>query len=127
MKVIVNIEKLTKGFQKMIDKSLSELKVYAEKWYDNEEIPDWMSPNIVEWVDAVDRITITNLQVRKDDVGSNYYISVDAVLDSVMRFDIDEILQHISYILQRSMFGVRSGNQIVMISNNIDLKNTKPQ
>jgi len=127
MKVIVNIEKLKRGLQTMIDKSLSELKVYAEKWYDNEDIPDWMSSNIVEWVDSVDKITISNLQVRKDDIGYNYYISVDAILDSVMRFDIDEILQHISYLIQKRMFGIRSGNQIIMISGNVDLKNTNPQ
>ena len=127
MKVTIDEEKLKRGIQIMIDKSLSELKVYAEKWYDNEDIPDWMSSNIVEWVDAVDKITISNLQVRKDDIGYNYYISVDTILDSVMRFDIDEILQHISYLIQKRMFGLRSGNQIVMISDNVDLKNTNPQ
>jgi len=127
MKVNIDTEKLKRGLQTMIDKSLSELKVYAEKWYDNEDIPDWMSSNIVEWVDSVDKITISNLQVRKDDIGYNYYISVDAILDSVMRFDIDEILQHISYLIQKRMFGIRSGNQIIMISDNVDLKNTNPQ
>jgi len=127
MKVNIDTEKLKRGLQTMIDKSLSELKVYAEKWYDNEDIPDWMSSNIVEWVDSVDKITISNLQVRKDDIGYNYYISVDAILDSVMRFDIDEILQHISYLIQKRMFGIRSGNQIIMISGNVDLKNTNPQ
>lgn len=127
MKVEVDKPKLIKLFQKLTDKYLEELKVFAEKWYENEEIPDWMSSSIVEWVDSVDKIIITNLQVRKDDIGHNYYITVDAILNSVMRFDIDEILQHISYMLIKKMFGFRSGNQIIMISDNVDLKNNNPQ
>lgn len=127
MKVVIDEQKLIKGFQKLTDKYLAELKVYADKWYENEDIPDWMSSGIVEWVDSVDKINITHLQVRKDDIGSNYYITVDAILDSKMRFDIDEILQHISYLLIKHMFGFRSGNQVIMISNNVDLKNNDPQ
>jgi hypothetical protein len=65
--------------------------------------------------------------VRKDDIGSNYYISVDAILDSKVRFDIDEILQHISYLIIKRMFGLRSGNQVIMISDNIELKDNNPQ
>lgn len=127
MKVEVDKVRLTQVFQKDIDKCLNTLKVYADDWYDNEEIPDWISVNIVEWVESVQKITITNLQVRKDDIGNNFYITVDAVLESVMRFDIDEILQHISYLMVSRMFGFRSGNQIIMISDNIDLSNTNPQ
>lgn len=127
MKVVIDEQKLIKGFQKLTDKYLAELKVYADKWYENEDIPDWMSSGIVEWVDSVDKINITHLQVRKDDIGSNYYITVDTILDSKMRFDIDEILQHISYLLIKHMFGFRSGNQVIMISNNVDLKNNDPQ
>jgi len=106
---------------------LSELKVYAEKWYEHEDIPDWMSSGIVEWVDAVDKINITNLQVRKDDIGNNFYVTVDAILDSIQRFDIDEILQHIRYMIQKKMFGKQSVHQIVMISDNIEMKNNNPQ
>jgi uncharacterized protein YbcC (UPF0753/DUF2309 family) len=127
MKVVIDEEKLIKGFQKLTDKFLVDLKEYAEKWYEDEEIPDWMSTGIIEWVDAVDKIKITHLQVRKDDIGSTYYISVDAILDSVQRFDIDEILQHISYLIIKRMFGFRSGNTVIMISNNVELKNTDPQ
>lgn len=127
MKVVIDEQKLIKGFQKLTDKYLAELKVYADKWYEDEDIPDWMSSGIVEWVDSVDKINITHLQVRKDDIGHNYYITVDAILDSVMRFDIDEILQHISYLIIKHMFGFRSGNQVIMISNNVDLKNNDPQ
>ena len=127
MKVVIDEQKLIKGFQKLTDKYLAELKVYADKWYEDEDIPDWMSSGIVEWVDAVDKINITHLQVRKDDIGSNYYISVDAILDSKMRFDIDEILQHISYLLIKHMFGFRSGNQVIMISDKIELKDNNPQ
>jgi len=127
MKVVIDEQKLIKGFQKLTDKYLGELKVYADKWYEDEDIPDWMSSGIVEWVDSVDKINITHLQVRKDDIGSNYYITVDAILDSKMRFDIDEILQHISYLLIKHMFGFRSGNQVIMISDNVELKNKNPQ
>ena len=127
MKVVIDEQKLIKGFQKLTDKYLAELKVYADKWYEDEDIPDWMSSGIVEWVDSVDKINITHLQVRKDDIGHNYYITVDAILDSVMRFDIDEILQHISYLIIKHMFGFRSGNQIIMISDNVELKNNNPQ
>lgn len=127
MKVDVDEQKLIKLFQKLTDKYLEDLKVYAEKWYDDEETPDWMSSSIVEWVDSVDKIIITHIQVRKDDIGHNYYITVDAILNSVMRFDIDEILQHISYMLIKKMFGFRSGNQIIMISDNVELKNNDPQ
>ena len=127
MKVVIDEEKLINGFQKLTDKFLADLKEYADKWYENEEIPDWMSSGIVEWVDAVDKINITHLQVRKDDIGSNYYISVDAILDSKVRFDIDEILQHISYLIIKRMFGFRSGNQVIMISDNIELKDNNPQ
>ena len=127
MKVVIDEQKLINGFQKLTDKFLADLKEYADKWYENEEIPDWMSSGIVEWVDAVDKINITHLQVRKDDIGSNYYISVDAILDSKVRFDIDEILQHISYLIIKRMFGLRSGNQVIMISDNIELKDSNPQ
>ena len=127
MKVVIDEQKLINGFQKLTDKFLDDLKVYADKWYENEEIPDWMSTGIVEWVDAVDKIKITHLQVRKDDIGSNYYISVDAILDSKVRFDIDEILQHITYLIIKRMFGLRSGNQVIMISDNIELKDSNPQ
>ena len=127
MKVVIDEEKLINGFQKLTDKFLVDLKEYADKWYENEEIPDWMSTGIVEWVDAVDKINITHLQVRKDDIGSNYYISVDAILDSKVRFDIDEILQHITYLIIKRMFGLRSGNQVIMISDNIELKDSNPQ
>ena len=101
MKVEIDKDRLTKGFQLMIDKSLSELKVYAEKWYEHEDIPDWMSSGIVEWVDAVDKINITNLQVRKDDIGNNFYVTVDAILDSIQRFDIDEASARQSLMLRR--------------------------
>ena len=127
MKVVIDEKKLINGFQKLTDKFLADLKEYAEKWWENEEIPDWMSSGIVEWVDAVDKINITHLQVRKDDIGSNYYISVDAILDSKVRFDIDEILQHITYLIIKRMFGLRSGNQVIMISDNIELKDNNPQ
>ena len=127
MKVVIDEQKLINGFQKLTDKFLADLKEYAEKWWENEEIPDWMSSGIVEWVDAVDKINITHLQVRKDDIGSNYYISVDAILDSKVRFDIDEILQHITYLIIKRMFGLRSGNQVIMISDNIELKESNPQ
>ena len=127
MKVDVDEQKLIKLFQKLTDKYLEDLKVFAEKWYDDEETPDWMSSSIVEWVDSVDKIIITHIQVRKDDIGHNYYITVDAILNSVMRFDIDEILQHISYMLIKKMFGFRSGNQVIMISDNVELKNNDPQ
>lgn len=127
MKVVIDEKKLINGFQKLTDKFLADLKEYAEKWWENEEIPDWMSSGIVEWVDAVDKINITHLQVRKDDIGSNYYISVDAILDSKVRFDIDEILQHITYLIIKRMFGLRSGNQVIMISDNIELKDSNPQ
>ena len=127
MKVVIDEQKLINGFQKLTDKFLADLKVYAEKWWENEEIPDWMSSGIVEWVDTVDKIKITHLQVRKDDIGSNYYISVDAILDSKVRFDIDEILQHITYLIIKRMFGLRSGNQVIMISDNIELKDSNPQ
>ena len=127
MKVVIDEQKLINGFQKLTDKFLDDLKVYAEKWWENEEIPDWMSSGIVEWVDAVDKIKITHLQVTKDDIGSNYYISVDAILDSKVRFDIDEILQHITYLIIKRMFGLRSGNQVIMISDNIELKDSNPQ
>ena len=127
MKVVIDEEKLINGFQKLTDKFLDDLKEYADKWYENEEIPDWMSSGIVEWVDAVDKIKITHLQVTKDDIGSNYYISVDAILDSKVRFDIDEILQHITYLIIKRMFGLRSGNQVIMISDNIELKDSNPQ
>ena len=127
MKVVIDEQKLINGFQKLTDKFLADLKVYAEKWWENEEIPDWMSSGIVEWVDTVDKIKITHLQVRKDDIGSNYYISVDAILDSKVRFDIDEILQHITYLIIKRMFGLRSGNQVIMISDNIELKDNNPQ
>ena len=127
MKVVIDEQKLINGFQKLTDKFLADLKEYADKWYENEEIPDWMSSGIVEWVDAVDKIKITHLQVRKDDIGSNYYISVDAILDSKVRFDIDEILQHITYLIIKRMFGLRSGNQVIMISDNIELKDNNPQ
>ena len=127
MKVEVDEQKLIKLFQKLTDKYLEDLKVFAEKWYEDEETPDWMSSSIVEWVDSVDKIIITHIQVRKDDIGHNYYITVDAILNSVMRFDIDEILQHISYMLIKKMFGFRSGNQIIMISDNVELKNNDPQ
>jgi hypothetical protein len=127
MKVVIDEQKLINGFQKLTDKFLADLKEYADKWYENEEIPDWMSSGIVEWVDAVDKINITHIQVRKDDIGSNYYISVDAILDSKVRFDIDEILQHISYLIIKRMFGLRSGNQVIMISDNIELKDNNPQ
>ena len=127
MKVVIDEKKLINGFQKLTDKFLADLKEYAEKWWENEEIPDWMSSGIVEWVDAVDKIKITHLQVTKDDIGSNYYISVDAILDSKVRFDIDEILQHITYLIIKRMFGLRSGNQVIMISDNIELKDKDPQ
>ena len=127
MKVVIDEKKLINGFQKLTDKFLADLKEYAEKWWENEEIPDWMSSGIVEWVDAVDKIKITHLQVTKDDIGSNYYISVDAILDSKVRFDIDEILQHITYLILKRMFGLRSGNQVIMISDKIELKDNNPQ
>ena len=127
MKVVIDEKKLINGFQKLTDKFLADLKEYAEKWWENEEIPDWMSSGIVEWVDAVDKIKITHLQVTKDDIGSNYYISVDAILDSKVRFDIDEILQHITYLIIKRMFGLRSGNQVIMISDKIELKDNNPQ
>ena len=127
MKVVIDEQKLINGFQKLTDKFLADLKEYADKWYENEEIPDWMSSGIVEWVDAVDKIKITHLQVTKDDIGSNYYISVDAILDSKVRFDIDEILQHITYLIIKRMFGLRSGNQVIMISDKIELKDNNPQ
>ena len=127
MKVEINKTRLIKIFQKDINKCLETLKQYAENWYLDEEIPDWMSSNIVEWVDSVEKVTITNLQVKKDDYGNYFYITVDAVLESVMRFYIEDILQHISYLMLTRMFGLRSGNQIILISDNIDLKNTNPQ
>ena len=127
MKVEINKTRLIKIFQKDINKCLETLKQYAENWYLDEEIPDWMSSNIVEWVDSVEKVTITNLQVKKDDYGNYFYITVDAVLESVMRFNIEDILQHISYLMLTRMFGLRSGNQIILISDNIDLKNTNPQ
>lgn len=127
MKVEINKTRLIKIFQKDINKCLETLKQYAENWYLDVEIPDWISSNIVEWVDSVEKVTITNLQVKKDDYGNYFYITVDAVLESVMRFDIEDILQHISYLMLTRMFGLRSGNQIILISDNIDLKNTNPQ
>ena len=127
MKITIDLNKLTTMFQKLIDKFLEELKVYAEKWYNDEYVPVWFSGNIVEWVDSVDKLVISDIQVFNQNDGNIYYIMVDAILDSVMRFDIDEILHHISYLIEKRLFGVRSGNNVQIYSDNIELKNKDPQ
>ena len=39
----------------------------------------------------------------------------------------DEILHHISYLIEKRLFGVRSGNNVQIYSDNIELKNKDPQ
>jgi hypothetical protein len=100
MKFIITENKLENLIQKMIDKSILEIKNISSNSTDNNKIPDWLSYDSVGIIERIDEIKIN--EIFKSD--SKYKVYVDVYLNSINFFDVTNLLYDIKDYIEK-MFG----------------------
>jgi len=110
MKLQITENKLESVFQKMIDKSVLEIKNIVDNTGDDDEIPDWLSYDSANIIDNVDSIKIN--RIVKD---TKMKVYVDVYIDSMMFFDVTELLFDIIFYIKNT-FGV----ELQLIENEVE-------
>ena len=128
MKVLITENKMVNLYQSLIDKCISEL---IEVAYQPDNIPDWVDPRVLDDIESVDSIKVTDVHIHDENLPNlnilAVYIHVDIVLDSMKYFDVDNLLFHLEYYVKGHTFGRDRGVQLVITADNVDLKNKNPQ
>lgn len=127
MKVLITENKMVNICQSLIDKCISEL--ISIDGPDN--VPDWVDPRVLDDIESVDSIKVTDVHMHDETVRNEsilaVYIHVDIVLDSINYFDVDNITFHLEYYIKGHTFGIDRRVQLVIITDNLNLKNKNPQ
>ena len=120
---------MVKLYQTLIDRCVSSL---VSMGY--EEIPteDWVDPSVFDEADAIESITVNDVEVM-DVTYPSFSIMVveihaDVILDSLKRFDLTNLKYHLEYFIKSNTFGKGDKNvKINLVIDNVDLKNKNPQ
>ena len=92
-----NKEKITKTFQDIINKTLSEIKnICGDE--DDDTFPDWLSDDDCSVADSIDKITILNVEKRTNmDRTTFFKVDVNIGFNSIFRWiDYDDLMYRIA-------------------------------
>ena len=128
MKVLIAENKLVGIYQKLTDNCLSLLRDMANG---EQDIADWVDPEILNDVTGIDSITVNNV-VKEIENYPNFTLTifkihVNTVLDSVRFIDCFQIYYNIEYYLKFKSVGKSREIQIKIIEDNIERKDKDPQ
>jgi hypothetical protein len=128
MKILITENRLINLYQSLINRCVDELSSMG-----NEEIPaeDWVDPYVLDEADAIDSITVNDVEVM-DETYPSFSIMVveihaDVILDSLKRFDLTNLKYHIEYFIKANTFGRDRGVKIDLLFDSVELKNKNPQ
>lgn len=128
MKVLITENKLVGLYQKLINDCLNLLKDMADG---NQEIADWVDPEILNDVTSIDSITVNNIEKEVETYPaftlSFFNVHVSTILDSVRFVDCFQIYYNIEYYLKVNSIGRSREIQVKIIEDNIEQKNKDPQ
>ena len=85
--------------QSLIDKEIKNLKVSVEKG----EIPEDVSSNTIDDINAIESIKIANIESMKDFISGQmvYFCELDVIYDSVSGIALDDIVYDIQERIKR--------------------------
>ena len=128
MKLLIAENKLVGVYQKLTDNCLSLLRDMAN---DEQDIADWVDPEILNDVTGIDSITVNNVEKEVENYPNFtltiFKIHVNTVLDSVRFIDCFQIYYNIEYYLKVKSVGKSREIQIKIIEDNIEQKDKDPQ
>jgi hypothetical protein len=109
MKFLITENKLENLIQKMVDKSILEIKNISSNSTDYNQIPDWLSYDSVDIIERVVEIKIN--EIFKSD--SKYKVYVDVYINSINFFDVTELLFDIKNYIEKTF-----GFELLLIEKN---------
>ena len=128
MKVLIAENKLVNVYQKLIDDCLNLLWDIADE---NQAIPDWVDPEILNDVTSIDSITVNNIE--KEVVTypaftlTIFKVHVSTILGGIRFVDCFQIYYNIEYYLKVNSIGRSRAIQVKIIEDNIERKDKDPQ
>ena len=128
MKVLITENKLVGLYQKLTNDCLNLLWDMAD---DNQEVADWVDPEILNDVTSIDSITVNNIE--KEVVNypaftlTIFKVHVSTILGGIRFVDCFQIYHNIEYYLKVNSVGKSREIQVKIIEDNIEKKNKDPQ
>ena len=115
-------------YQSLINRCIDEL---ISMGYQETPTEDWVDPYVLDEADAIDSITVNDVEVM-DETYPSFSIMVieihaDVILDSLKRFDLTNLKYHIEYFIKANTFGRDRGVKIDLLFKTVELKNKNPQ
>ena len=128
MKILITENRMINLYQSLINRCIDEL---ISMGYQETPTEDWVDPYVLDEADAIDSITVNDVEVM-DETYPSFSIMVieihaDVILDSLKRFDLTNLKYHIEYFIKAKTFGRDRGVKIDLLFNTVELKNKNPQ
>lgn len=128
MKVLITENKLVGLYQKLTNDCLNLLWDIADE---NQEIPDWVDPEILNDVTSIDSITVNNIEKEVENYPAFtltiFKVHVSTILGGIRFVDCFQIYHNIEYYLKVNSIGKSREIQVKIIEDNIEQKNKDPQ
>jgi len=129
MKIIINENKMVNLYQSLINRCVDEL---ISMGYGEFPIEDWVDPYVFDEADAIDSITVNDVEVMDENYPSFSIMVVeihaDVILDSLKRFDLDNLKYHLEVFIKANTFGKGDrGVKIDLLFDSVELKDKNPQ
>jgi hypothetical protein len=128
MKILITENRMINLYQSLINRCIDEL---ISMGYDEIPIEDWVDLYVFDEAEAIDSITVNDVEVM-DETYPSFSIMVveihaDVILSSLKRFDLDNLKYHIEYFIKANTFGPDRGVKIDLSFDSVELKNKNPQ
>ena len=129
MKILITENRMINLYQSLINRCVNELSSMS---YEEIPIENWVDPYVFSEADAIDSITVNNVEVM-DETYPSFSIMVveihaDVILDSLKRFDLENLNYHIELFIKANTFGKGDrGVKIDLLFDTVELKNKNPQ
>lgn len=128
MKVLITENKLVGLYQKLTNDCLNLLWDMADG---NQEIADWVDPEILNDVTSIDSITVNNIEKEVENYPAFtltiFKVHVSTILGGIRFVDCFQIYHNIEYYLKVNSIGKSREIQVKIIEDNIEQKNKDPQ
>lgn len=128
MKVLITENKLVGLYQKLTNDCLNLLWDMADG---NQEIADWVDPEILNDVTSIDSITVNNIEKEVENYPAFtltiFKVHVSTILGGIRFVDCFQIYYNIEYYLKVNSIGKSREIQVKIIEDNIEQKNKDPQ
>lgn len=116
-------------YQSLINRCIDEL---ISMGYQETPTEDWVDPYVFSEVEAIDSITVNNVEVMDENYPSFSIMVVeihaDVILGSLKRFDLENLNYHIELFIKANTFGKGDrGVKIDLLFDTVELKNKNPQ